>query len=110
MNEALEAMGRRSFWMPPEDAAPEQIAEFEAFAARMLVPDETITTRVDVGAWVEAKWNAIREHRTQISDESPFMLFGLEGWRRYWSTETYILRESRVPTELPETDLFAGLG
>jgi hypothetical protein len=34
---------------------------------------------------------------------------GLDGWRRYWSTETLILRESRVPTALPETDLFAGL-
>ena len=37
------------------------------------------------------------------------MLFGLEGWQRYWSVETFILRESRVPTDLPETDLFAGL-
>jgi N-acetyl-1-D-myo-inositol-2-amino-2-deoxy-alpha-D-glucopyranoside deacetylase len=108
MNEALEAMGKRSFWAPPEDATPEQIAEFEAFAARMLVPDESITTRIDVAPYVEAKWDAIHEHRTQISDESPFMLFGLEGWRRYWSSETYILRESRIPTTLPETDLFAG--
>ncbi len=47
MNEALAAVGQRSFWMPPEDATPEQLAEFEEFAAKMLVPDETITTRVD---------------------------------------------------------------
>ena len=110
MNEALAAAGRRSFWMPPEDATPEQLAEFEEFAAKMLVPDEAITTRVDVGPYVEAKWEAIHEHRTQISDESPFMLLGLDGWRRWWSVETYILREARVPVELPETDLFAGLG
>ena len=70
MNEALEAIGKRSFWSPPEDATPEQIAEFEAFAAKMLVPDETITTWVDVsGALLEAKWKAIHEHRTQIADE-----------------------------------------
>ena len=110
MNEALAAVGRRSFWMPPEDATPEQLAEFEEFAAKMLVPDETITTRVDVGPYVEAKWNAIHEHRTQISDESPFMLLGLDGWRRWWSIETFILREARVPVELPEADLFASLG
>jgi N-acetyl-1-D-myo-inositol-2-amino-2-deoxy-alpha-D-glucopyranoside deacetylase len=109
MNEALAAVGRRSFWMPPEDATPEQLAEFEEFAAKMLVPDETITTRVDVGPYVEAKWKAIHEHQTQISDESPFMLLGLDGWRRWWSIETFILREARVPVELPETDLFAGL-
>ena len=40
MNERLRELGQRSFWEPPEDATPEQIAEFEAFAAKMLVPDE----------------------------------------------------------------------
>lgn len=109
MNEALEAMGQRSFWMPPEDATPEQIAEFNEWLEKLLVPDESITTRVDVGPYVEAKRNAIHEHVTQISPESPFMLFGLDGWQRWWSTETYILRDSRVETATPETDLFAGL-
>ncbi len=110
MNEAMADLGKRSFWMPPEDATPEQIAEFQAFMDKMLVPDEAITTRVDVGPYVEAKWDAIHEHVTQISDESPFMLFGLDGWRRWWSTETYIRRDSRVDAPIPETDLFAGLG
>jgi N-acetyl-1-D-myo-inositol-2-amino-2-deoxy-alpha-D-glucopyranoside deacetylase len=109
MNEALEAMGKRSFWMPPEDATPEQRAEFDAWLEKMLVPDESITTRVDVGPYVEAKWKAIHEHATQISPDSPFMLFGLDGWRRWWSIETYILRESRVATATPEADLFSGL-
>ena len=31
-------------------------------------------------------------------------------WREFWGQETYILRESRVESALPETDLFAGLG
>ncbi len=110
MNEALEAMGKRSFWMPPEDATPEQLAEFNEWLEKLLVPDESITTRVDVGPHVEAKWDAIHEHVTQISPDLPFMLFGLDGWRRWWSTETYILRDSRVETATPETDLFAGLG
>jgi N-acetyl-1-D-myo-inositol-2-amino-2-deoxy-alpha-D-glucopyranoside deacetylase len=110
MNEALAEMGRRSFWMPPEDATPEQLAEFNEWLEKLLVPDESITTRVDVGPHVETKWNAIREHVTQISPDSPFMLFGLDGWQRWWSSETYILRESRVEAPTPETDLFAGLG
>ena len=50
LQERMEAIGERSFWSPPEDATPEQLAEFEAFAARMLVPDETITAWVDVAA------------------------------------------------------------
>jgi N-acetyl-1-D-myo-inositol-2-amino-2-deoxy-alpha-D-glucopyranoside deacetylase len=109
MNEALAARGDRSPWQPPEDATPEQLAEYEEWMAKMLVPDESITTRVDVGPYVEAKWNAIRKHVTQMSPDSPFLLLGLEGWRRFWSIETFILRESRVPSALPETDLFAGL-
>ena len=101
----LKELGQRSFWEPPEDATPEQIAEFEAFAAKMLVPDETVTTWLDIsGAPVDAKWAAIHEHVTQISDESPFMLLGLDGWRTGWSKEAYILRECAHP------DLAAGDG
>ncbi len=109
MNDAMAASGERSPWLPPEDATPEQVAEHEAWLEKMLVPDESVTTRVDVGPYVDAKWNAIRKHVTQISPDSPFLKLGLDGWRRHWSTETFILRESRNPTELPETDLFAGV-
>ena len=45
---AARSSARSSFWEPPEDATPEQIAEFEEFAAKMLVPDETITTWLDI--------------------------------------------------------------
>ena len=110
MAERLKELGQRSFWEPPEDATPEQIAEFEAYAAKMLVPDDQVTTWLDIsGAPVDAKWAAIHEHVTQISDESPFMLLGLDGWRQGWSKEAYILRESRIPSSVPETDLFAGI-
>lgn len=77
--------------------------------ARMLVPDETITTWVDIGDTIDLKWEAIRRHVTQISDDSPFMKFGLDGWREFWAKESYILRESRVETTFPESDLFAGI-
>ena len=110
MREALEAAGKESFWSPPADATEEQLAEFEAYMAKMLVPDDRVTTWVDIaGDPLERKWHAIREHVTQISDESTFMLFGLDGWRTAWSKEAYILRESSVETELPEADVFAGL-
>jgi N-acetyl-1-D-myo-inositol-2-amino-2-deoxy-alpha-D-glucopyranoside deacetylase len=110
MREALEAAGKPSFWSPPADATEEQLAEFEAYMSKMLVPDERITTWVDVGGDpLERKWRATKEHVTQISDESTFMLFGLDGWRTAWSREAFVLRESSVETDLPETDLFAGL-
>ena len=110
MREAMEAQGKPSFWAPPDDATPEQLAEFEAQMARMLVPDEAITTWVDIGGEpVDQKWAAIQEHVTQIAMDSTFMTFGQDGWREHWSKEAYIVRRSTVPIERPESDLFAGL-
>jgi LmbE family N-acetylglucosaminyl deacetylase len=110
MGEALKAEGKPSFWDPPEGATEEQLAEHEAYMAKMLVPDSEITTWIDIsGDPIDRKWRAIQRHVTQISPDNWFMVFGEEGWRQYWSKEAYILRESRVETELPETDLFAGL-
>ena len=82
----------------------------EAFAAKMLVPDETVTTWIDTsGAPLEAKWQAMHEHVTQIAPDFPFLAMGLDGWRDGWAKEAFILRESRVETTTPESDLFAGI-
>jgi N-acetyl-1-D-myo-inositol-2-amino-2-deoxy-alpha-D-glucopyranoside deacetylase len=109
MAERVAALGIQSPWQPPADATPEQLAEYEAFMAKLLVPDESITTRVEIGSVIERKWHALRRHATQIGPENTFMAFGLEGWREAWTTESYILRESRVPAMTPETDLFTGI-
>ncbi|HEY6058777.1 MAG TPA: PIG-L family deacetylase [Candidatus Limnocylindrales bacterium] len=110
IDEVRRAAGHPPFWAPPEHATPQERREFEARAARMRVPEESITTRVDVGAQLDAKWRAIHRHRTQISPDFPFVSVGLEAWREFMHEETFVLREARVPVEIPETDLFAGLG
>ena len=110
MGEAMKEAGRPSFWDPPEDATEEQRREHEAYIAKMLVPDASVTTWVDIaGDPIERKWLAIQRHVTQIAQDSGFMVFGEAGWKEHWSKEAYILRESRVETSKPETDLFAGL-
>lgn len=110
MEEAMAARGEKGFWTPPDDATAEQIAEMEAFAAKMLVPDEAVTTWVDTsGEPLEAKWRAMHEHVTQLAEDFPFFAIGLDGWRDGWAKEAFILRESRVETVTPETDLFAGI-
>lgn len=109
MAERLAELGKPSPWSPAADLTPEKLAEFEAQMARILVPDETITTWVDVAPVLQRKWDAIRRHVTQISDDGPFMALGLDGWRSAWAREAYVLRESRVKTKLPETDVFAGV-
>ena len=99
------------FWAPPEDATPEQIAEFEAFAAKMLVPDESITTWIDISR--RAARGQVGRHprardpdqrRTARSCSSASTAGGRAG-----RSEAYILRESRVESSIPETDLFAGI-
>jgi len=109
LQDRMEAIGERSFWSPPPDATPEQIAEFEAFAARMLVPDETITAWIDVSDQLDRRWEAFRAHVTQISDQNPFVRFGPDAWRDFWFKEAFVRRETRVPAPDTEEDLFAGL-
>jgi N-acetyl-1-D-myo-inositol-2-amino-2-deoxy-alpha-D-glucopyranoside deacetylase len=113
LREAMEArlahLGRPSPWSPPDGAGPEERAIFEAHLARMMIPDASVTTWIDVGDVLQQKWDAIRQHVSQISDDGPFLALGLDGWRDVWRREAYILRESRVKSGLPEVDVFAGL-
>jgi len=108
MRDRMKDLGR-SWGEPPEDASDDERAEFEARMAKMLIPDDQITTRVDVGPYLDRKFSALRRHATQMATDHPFLAFGVEGWREYWPYEAFVLRESRVPTTLPESDLFAGL-
>ncbi len=109
MREAIEATGQRSFWSPPESATRRELAEWRARMRQMLVPDAKVTAWIDIDDVLERKWAALRRHVTQIAPDSTFMLLGLDGWRRHWNREAYILRRSRVRTKRPESDLFAGL-
>jgi len=111
MRDAMREAGRPSFWEPPADATPEQIKEFEEFAAQLLVPDEAITTWVDIsGDPIDRKWRAIQRHVTQIAMDNGFMTMGEEGWKEHWAKEAFVLRDSRLAERtVPETDLFAGL-
>jgi N-acetyl-1-D-myo-inositol-2-amino-2-deoxy-alpha-D-glucopyranoside deacetylase len=109
LQDRMEAVGERSFWTPPEDATEDERAEFEAYAARMLVPDETITAWVDVSAVLDQRWEAMRAHVTQISDGNPFVRFGKEAWAEFWNREAFVRRECRIDAPDHETDLFAGL-
>ena len=109
MQERMEALGELSFWSEPADATPEELAEWQTRMAKMLVPDESITTWIDVSDVLDRKWAAIWRHVSQMSPDSPFLRFGEGAWREFWAKEAYILRELRIPTTTPETDVFAGL-
>ena len=106
--ERMEAIGERSSGHRRRTRRPRSSPSGRR-SARMLVPDESITAWVDVSGALDARWGAIKAHRTQISDENPFVRFGKEAWAEFWNREAFIRRESRVPAPDHETDLFAGL-
>jgi len=73
-------------------------------------PETPPTTTIDVAGTYGARKAALLAHATQIDPDSPFW-FGLpdDVAETVFPFEVYRLAQSRVPTELPETDLFAGV-
>ena len=72
--------------------------------------DHRITTRIDVHDFYSVRREALLAHATQVDPTEAFW-FGLpdEAAARAYRWDDYILAESRVPTDVPETDLFAGI-
>lgn len=67
------------------------------------------TTQVDCGDFIEQREAALRAHATQVDPNGFFFAVSPEMQRTVWPWEDYSLIESRIPTTLPENDLFAGL-
>jgi len=72
--------------------------------------DDQITTSIDIADWYDVRLDSLLAHATQVDPTSPFW-FGLprEVSRTVHPFDDYVLARSRVDTELPESDLFAGL-
>ncbi|MEU6131601.1 mycothiol conjugate amidase Mca [Saccharopolyspora sp. NPDC047091] len=71
--------------------------------------DERVTTRVECGAYFEARDDALRAHATQIDPDSRWFAVPLDIQRALWPTEEYELVRSLVDSTLPEDDLFSGV-
>jgi mycothiol conjugate amidase Mca len=89
----------------PEGSAGPPDEDFSNFT----VPDEQITTWVDVHPYLLQKQAALRAHRTQIAEDSPFLTMSAEIAQELAATESFIRVRSSVPTPDREDDLFAGL-
>ena len=73
------------------------------------IPERTVTTRVPCVEMFPARDAALRAHATQIDPEGFFFTVPREIEAATWPVEEYELADSRVPTQVPETDLFAGI-
>ena len=72
--------------------------------------DHRITTSVDIEGYAGVRLDALLAHATQIDPASPFW-FGLprDVSRTVHPYDDSVLARSRVESDIPETDLFAGL-
>ncbi|MDJ0319614.1 mycothiol conjugate amidase Mca [Pseudarthrobacter sp. PS3-L1] len=67
------------------------------------------TTQINCGDFLESRDNALRAHRTQVDPLGFFFAATPQLQRSAWPWEDYSLITSHVATDLPETDLFAGI-
>jgi LmbE family N-acetylglucosaminyl deacetylase len=77
------------------------------FLATLGVPEERITTTVDVRPWLARKRASMAAHASQISETSFFLSMGPEQFEEGFGREWFIRCDAQAGTE--ETDLFDGL-
>lgn len=71
--------------------------------------DPEVTTQVDVSDYIELRSKALLAHATQIDPGSSWFAAPDDLQRAVYPWEDFTLVDSKVPVELPESDLFAGL-
>lgn len=71
--------------------------------------DGRVTTFVHCAQYFDVRNAALRAHATQIDPDGPWFAVPLAIQQAGWPTEDFQLAISRVPTMIPEDDLFAGL-
>jgi N-acetyl-1-D-myo-inositol-2-amino-2-deoxy-alpha-D-glucopyranoside deacetylase len=73
------------------------------------IPDEEITTDVDVSAFLEPKRAAFLAHLSQYEPDSPFSTIAAQIFEATLGTEHFILARGALGEPRPERSLFAGL-
>jgi N-acetyl-1-D-myo-inositol-2-amino-2-deoxy-alpha-D-glucopyranoside deacetylase len=104
LSEARRAaeMARAAGMKPPfGDADPE--------ALEFITPDDWVTTVINCRDQLGRKREALRAHRSQLTEEFALLSVPDEVLRDFFPNEHFQLVVSRVPTSLPETDVFSGL-
>lgn len=79
-----------------------------AFGQRAL-PEEVITTRVDVSEFVRLKMESLQCHASQLGPDTFFRKIPTAVWLDMVKQETFMLAESRTGRANDEQDLFEGI-
>ena len=92
-----------------ERGLPSPFEQTEPDAAPFGSPDEAITPLVDVRPYLQRKMAALREHHSQVGDDSFFLNMPEDLQEIAFGTEAFVLHRSVVAVDAPEPDLFTGL-
>jgi len=95
-------------WDPPEDAPDAQDAADAPAQPPIGLPDEEVTTLIDVTEYGERKYEALAAHASQ-SESIFFLDLGVERFIQLMGTEAFVRVRDTTGAALPESDLFAGL-
>jgi mycothiol S-conjugate amidase len=76
---------------------------------RMSEYPKLATTHVPIGDFLEVRDDALRAHASQVSPTSSFFFWPNDMVRKAWPYEDFQLVESKVVSDMPESDLFAGV-
>ncbi|HEY5820581.1 MAG TPA: mycothiol conjugate amidase Mca [Propionibacteriaceae bacterium] len=68
-----------------------------------------LTTSVPCAEFFHLRDQALLAHATQVDPEGPWFSVPLDLHQAAWPTEDFELVHARVPTSVPEDDLFAGI-
>ena len=89
------------------DASWDDVPDLDDPDVMFAMPDEVITTRVDVRPWAERKLESMRAHESQVGDLGPFLAMPFDVFRESMGTEYFIRRG--VPADHRDDDVFAGI-
>ena len=95
-------------WDVPDPEAPDAAETSEDAQPPIGLPDEEISTWVDVTEFGERKYEALAAHASQ-SENIFFLNLGVERFTQLMGTETFVRVRDSTGAALPEHDLFAGL-
>ena len=102
LHEALLARGEDSPY-------GERLMRYEEDGGLPWMTHHEVTTQIPIGEYFEHRDRALRAHRTQVDPDGFFFATPNDFLREIWPYDDYVLISSRVPTDTPERDLFAGL-
>ena len=85
------------------------LEELDGFRSWMRERPDLATTHIEVGEFFPQRDEALRAHASQVAPDSSFFFWPNHLQQDAWPWEDYQLATSLVPSDLPETDLFAGI-